>query len=308
MSPRLTRRTLLRSAALASAAHAVGLTQPLVAAPAQKPGIQQYMMAAEMRKEVPGTLAKLAAIGYGYVEAFALDIPSIPEFRKMLADAGLGCPSAHFIFGVGPTGKILDDASALGVRYAISSVFLPPSNDPSNGRANPKRVNSLDQDDFKRMAEQANQIGEAARQRGIQFAYHNHNVEFRRFDGGETGYSILLEGTDPELVKLEMDVGWMAAGGADPAAIIQANAGRVRLLHFKDFANITPPSNEMGGPIAKQIVDLGQGVAPLREAYLAARKVGVEHFIVDHDPPFRNQTAFDAARIDYEFMAGLMAS
>jgi hypothetical protein len=64
----------------------------------------------------------------------------------------------------------------------------------------------------------------------------------------------------------------------------------------------------MGGPIAKQIVDLGQGVAPLREAYLAARKVGVEHFIVDHDPPFRNQTAFDAARIDYEFMAGLMAS
>ncbi len=308
MSPRLTRRTLLRSAALASAAHATGLTQSLVAAPTQKPGIQQYMMAAEIRKDAPGTLAKLAAIGYGYLEAFALDIPSIPEFRKMLADAGLGCPSGHFLFGAGPTGKVLDDASSLGVRYAISSVFLPPSKDTLNSQTNLKKINSLDQDDFKRLAEQANQIGQAARQRGIQFAYHNHNVEFRRFDGGETGYSIFLKGTDPELVKLEMDVGWMAAGGADPAAIIQANAGRVRLLHFKDFSSVTPPSNEMGGPIAQKIVDLGHGVAPLREAYLAARKVGVEHFIVDHDPPFRNQTAFEAARIDYEFMAGLMTS
>jgi sugar phosphate isomerase/epimerase len=171
-----------------------------------------------------------------------------------------------------------------------------------------KKINSLEQDDFKRMAEQANQIGEAAHKRGIVFAYHNHNVEFRKFDGGETGFSILLKGTDPELVKLEVDAGWMAAGGADPAAIIQANASRVRLLHFKDFSSITPPSNELGGPTSKLIVDVGQGVAPLRAAYLAARKVGVEHFIVDHDPPFGNQTAFDAARIDYEFVAGLMAS
>jgi sugar phosphate isomerase/epimerase len=264
------------------------------------------MMAAEMKVNTPATLAKLAAMGYGYLEAFAAAIPSIPEFRKMLADAGLGCPSGHFTFGAGPTEKVLDDASALGVHYAISSVLLPPSNEPFDWPAMQKKLNSMERDDFKRMAEEANQIGEAARKRGIQFAYHNHNVEFRKLEGGETGYSIFLKGTDPELVKLEVDAGWMAAGGADPSAIIQANASRVNLLHFKDFASLIPPSNEMGGPMGQQIVDLGQGVAPLREAYRSARKAGVEYFIVDHDPPFRNQTAFDAARIDYEFVAGLL--
>ena len=308
MSSRFTRRTLIRSAALASAAHGLGLTRSMLAAPAQKPGIQHYMMAPEIAKDAPGTFAKLAAIGYGSIEAFAMAIHSFPEYRKMLADAGLGCPAGHFNFGPEPTEKVLDDASALGVRYAITSVLLPPGTDLANWQAAMKKINSLEPDDFKRMADQANKFGEAAHKRGIQFAYHNHNVEFRKFDGGETGYSILLKATDAELVKLEVDAGWMAAGGANPADLIQANADRVRLLHFKDFATLTPPSNEMGGAASGQIVDLGAGVAPLKAAFLAARKAGVEHFIVDHDPPFHNQTAFEAAKVDYDFVAGLIAS
>jgi sugar phosphate isomerase/epimerase len=169
-------------------------------------------------------------------------------------------------------------------------------------------MNSLGRDDFKRMAQQANEIGVAARKRGIQFAYHNHNVEFRKFEGGETGYSILLAQTDPDLVKLEVDAGWMAAGGADPAAVIAANGSRVRLLHFKDFSSITPPSNTLGPEAGSRIVDLGAGVVPLKAAFEAARKAGVKHFIVDHDPPFKGKTTFEAAKIDFDYVAGLLAS
>jgi sugar phosphate isomerase/epimerase len=184
---------------------------------------------------------------------------------------------------------------------------LPPE-PPKSGdmMAVIERMNHLTADDFKRMAATANEIGESAKKRGLEFAYHNHNVEFRKLEKGETGYGILLRETDPKLVKLEVDVGWMAAGGADPAALIAANAGRVRLLHFKDFSTITPAVNELGGAASAHIVDLGTGVAPLKPAYDAARKAGVEYFIVDHDPPFHGKTALEAAKVDYDYVAELM--
>lgn len=267
-----------------------------------------YMVAAEFKKDPAGTLAKLKAIGYGYVEAFAATIANMADFKRMVSDAGLGCPSGHFEFGFKPTEKILDDASALGVKYAVSSV-LPPG-PPKNGDmgAMMQKVNHLTADDFKRMAAQANEIGESAKKRGLEFAYHNHNVEFRRVDGGETGYDILLKETDPALVKLEVDAGWMAAGGADPATLIAANAGRVKLMHFKDFSTVTPPINALGPQAGGHIVDLGKGVVPLKAAYEAARKAGVEYFIVDHDPPFHGKTALEAAKVDYAYVAGLMGA
>jgi sugar phosphate isomerase/epimerase len=266
-----------------------------------------FMVASEYTKDPAGTLRKLSEIGYGYVEAFAMLIHDLTEFRKMLADAGLGCPSGHFMFGFEDAEKALDQANAMGVHYAVSSV-LPPE-PPKNGdmKAVMERLNHLTTDDFKRMAALANQIGESAQKRGMEFAYHNHNVEFRKLEGGVTGYEILLKETDPKLVKLEVDAGWMAAGGADPVALIRANAGRVRLLHFKDFSTITPPVNELSEAAGSHIVDLGTGVAPLKAAFQAARKEGVEYFIVDHDPPFHGKSAFDAAKLDYAYVAGLMA-
>ena len=308
MKNSLSRRSLLIRSAAVAGAHMAGHTRLWGADARSKPGVQMYMVAEEYKKDPAGTLTKLAEIGYGYVEAFSMVINNAAEFRKMVADAGLGCPSGHFAFGFEDTEKALDEASALGVHYAVSSV-LPPE-PPKNGdlKASIEQLNHLTPDDFKAMATLANQIGESAKKRGIEFAYHNHNVEFRKMENGETRFGILLKETDPKLVNLEVDAGWMAAGGADPVALITANAGRVRLLHFKDFSTITPPVNELGGAASAHIVDLGTGVAPLKAAYEAARKAGVEYFIVDHDPPFHGKTAFEAARVDYAYVAGLIAS
>jgi sugar phosphate isomerase/epimerase len=302
------RELLARSAALIAAAQIAGLTRLMGADVQSKPGVQMFMVAEAYRKDPSGMLAKLAAIGYGYIEAFAMLIPDIGEFKKMLGDAGLGCPSGHFAFGFEDAEKALDNANALGVRYAVSSV-LPPE-PPKNGdfAGVMQKMNHLTADDFKRMAALANQIGEGAKKRGMEFAYHNHNVEFRKVEGNRTGFDILLAETDPKLVKLEVDAGWMSAGGADTVALIAANPERVRLLHFKDFSTITPPVNELGGEASSHIVDLSTGVVPLKAAYAAARKAGTEYFIVDHDPPFRGKTVFEAAKVDFDFVATLMAS
>ena len=303
----LSRRTLIvRSSALVAGAQLAGVTRLWGADETAKPGVQMYMVDAEFKKDPAGTLAKLAAIGYGYVEAFATAIPNIGDFKKMLADAGLGCPSGHFAFGFMDTEKLLNDAQELGVHYVISSVLPPEPPKDGNMAALMQKMNHLTADDFKRMAAIANDIGERAKKRGLEFAYHNHNVEFRKLESGETGYDLLLKETNPDLVKLEADAGWMAAGGANPGALIAANAGRVRLLHFKDFSTITPPINELSETAGSHIVDLGTGVAPLKAAYEAARKAGVKHFIVDHDPPFHGKTAFEAAKVDFAYVAGLM--
>ena len=98
----------------------------------------------------------------------------------------------------------------------------------------------------------------------------------------------------------------MAVGGADPAALIAANASRVKLMHFKDFSAITPPINELGPEAGAHIVDLGAGVAPLKAAYKAAQKAGAQFFIVDHDPPFHGKTALETAKAEYAYVAGLM--
>ena len=304
----LTRRDLLiRSTAVMAGAQVVGVRSLFAADESSKPGVQMYMVAADFKKDPAGTLKQLSAIGYGYVEAFAMAITSIPEFKKMLADAGLGCPAGHFGFGFMPTEKVLDQAGELGVKYAISSVLPPgPSNGSGGAMAAMAKLNHLTADDFKGMAATANQIGEAAKKKGLQFAYHNHNVEFKKFEGGQTGYDILLKETDPGLVRLEVDAGWVAAGGGDPAALIATNGDRVKLIHFKDFSTVTPPINELGPEAGGHIVDLGKGVAPLKAAYEAAKKAGVEYFIVDHDPPFKGKTALEAAKLDYAYVAGLM--
>ena len=314
MKTSLTRRNLLiRSAAVVAGAQVAGVRGIFGADEKSKPGVQMYMVMADFKKDPPGTLKQLAAIGYGYVEAFAMAITNIAEFRKMLGDAGLGCPSGHFAFGFMPTEKVLDDATAMGVKYVVSSV-LPAEQSKEGGQKSVdvgaviQKMNHLAADDFKAMAAMANQIGESAKKRDLVFAYHNHNVEFKKLEGGTTGYEILLKETDPALVKLEVDAGWMAAGGADPAALIRENAGRVKLMHFKDFSTITPPINELSAAAGAHIVDLGTGVAPLKAAYEAARKAGVEYFIVDHDPPFHGKTALEAAKVDYAYVAGLMRS
>lgn len=93
-------------------------------------GIQLYTVNEPLTKDPRGTLTKLAAIGYREVEAAGFANLSAAEFRKLIDGAGLHCPSAHLEFGFRETGKLLEDANTLGVRYAVSSV-LPPSPPPA---------------------------------------------------------------------------------------------------------------------------------------------------------------------------------
>ena len=301
----------LASGALAAAA----LPRQTLAANGFPVGIQLYTVNADLMKDTAGTVKKIAQIGYSEVETAGWGTLSAAQFRDLLRDVGLRAPSAHLEFGMQDTGKLLDDAKTLGVEYVVSSVLAPsglPKNlqDPKEMQGFFKSVDSMSADDFRRSAAKANEIGQKAKTVGLKYAYHNHNFEFRDLGGGKTGYEILLLETDPSLVKLEADCGWMKVAGKDPIDYLTRNGDRFAMLHIKDFKNITKPVTTLMSLMSPDILtptELGRGSIDLKPIVEAGLKAGVTHIFVEQEPPFKEVPAMEAAEIDYRVLKSLLS-
>ncbi|QNI36944.1 sugar phosphate isomerase/epimerase family protein [Edaphobacter albus] len=269
-------------------------------------GLELYTVGEPLAKDPAGTLHKIAALGYQEVEVSGFANLTPAALRKLIDDAGLKCPAAHLQFGFKETAKVLEEAKALRVPYAASSILLPASGAPPSTAGGfgeiMAKLNSLTADDFKRIAERANRIGEEAKKAGVQFAYHNHTHEFRDLGGGETGYAILLAETDPVVVQFEADCGWMVTAGADPIQYFQRHPNRYRVIHVKDFPAGTKVTTTMGGAGAPHPTELGRGHIDYKPILAAAKRAGVEHFFVEQDPPMTGMTPLEAAEIDYAYM------
>ena len=269
-------------------------------------GIQLYTVNADLLKDPAGTLKKIAQIGYTEVETAGWGKLSAAQFRDMLRDAGLRAPSAHLMFGMQDTGKLLEDANTLGVEYVVSSVLT--ANPPGKGTQDfLKALNSMTADDFRRTAAKANEIGQKAKVAGLKYAYHNHNFEFRDVGEGKTGYDILLQETDPSYVKFEADCGWMKVAGKNPVEYLTRHANRYAMLHIKDFKNITKPVTALMSPDAPTPTELGRGSIDLRPIVEAGLKAGVKHMFVEQEPPFKEVPAMEAAQIDYRTLKSLLS-
>jgi sugar phosphate isomerase/epimerase len=274
----------------------------------QPAGIQLYMVKDALEKDPASTLKKLAAFGYGEVETAGLANLSAAEFRKLVVEAGLQCPSAHLFFGFEDTAKLLDDAKALGAHYAVSSVLLsdPPPISGNDFSSVLNAINHLTLDDFKKSAALANHIGEEAKKVGLQYAYHNHNFEFRDYGAGQSGYSVLLNETDPELVKFEADCGWMVAASIDPVNYLQQYPGRYRMIHVKDFLPGSKPTTTVADPDGPKSTELGRGGIQFQPILAAAKHAGIEHYFVEQEPPFTEMTSLEAAKVDLDYIKPLL--
>ena len=93
-------------------------------------------------------------------------------------------------------------------------------------------------DDYKKMADTFNEIGENAKNIGLKLAYHNHGYGLQELDG-QIPFQVMMDATDPELVFLEMDIFWTIAGRANPVEYLKKYSGRYRMMHVKDMNPIT---------------------------------------------------------------------
>jgi len=267
-------------------------------------GIQLYMVNTELTKDPAGILKKIADFGYTEVETAGWGRLSAAQFRDVVRDSGLRVPSAHLSFGLEDPGKLLDDATTLGVEYVVSGML------PAKGETVAdffKNMNSLSADDFRHVAERANEIGQKAKAAGLKYAYHNHNFEFRDVGDGKTGYDILLEETDASLVNFETDCGWMKVGGKDPVEYLKRYGNRIAMLHAKDFKSITKPVTALFSPDKPVPTELGRGSIDYKPIVAAAIKAGVKHIFVEQEPPFKEVPAMEAAEIDCRYLKSLLS-
>jgi sugar phosphate isomerase/epimerase len=301
-----TRRDILRAAGSTAAAVMTNF-DPLHANPLNRPiGLQLYTVGDQLGVDFTGTLKQIAAIGYKEIELAATYQKSAAELRAAFSDAGLTCRSAHMFDFQKTPAQFMDFAKELGVKYVVTSFNPPQSAMASLSGAKPdfealvKVLEGMTLDDYKRSADVCNQLGAEASKHGLQYAYHNHNLEFRKF-GDVTAYDTLLSSTDPKLVKMELDCGWVAAAGYDPVAYLDKFPDRYRLLHIKAFKSGAPTVSLQGAqrPVP---TELGRGGIDYKLVFAAARKAAVEQYYVEQEPPFTEVPAMEAIRIDYDFL------
>lgn len=263
-------------------------SNPAVKRYAYEPGLQLYTIREAMEKDPKGSLAKVAEIGYKMMESATYTGTekfygmSGTEFSSVLKKNGLKIPSGHYALGspdikgtiLSDWDKAVEDAHAIGINYMVCAWLAE------------ERRKTID--DYKKRAEQFNKAGEACKKAGIQFCYHNHNFEFQKIDG-KLPYDILLNETDPELVKMEMDIYWVTRAGKDPIALLDKHPGRFPLWHVKDIAKKD-----------KSFTEVGNGLIDWPKIFAKAKESGLKHFFVEQDETPGNP--FDSIRQSLQYL------
>ena len=312
------RRAFLNSAASGLTALSFLQASSMNATPLNLPiGLQLYTVGEQMDTDPFGTLKRIAAIGYKQVELSPLSKVPAKDLKKALDDEGLKNPSGHYMLPdlMANLQRMTDLAHQFGQEYMI--VTVPWVSDPSRIKQKPGTdqlayfialIQSLTLDDWKWNAEQFNKIGEKIRKAGLQLGYHNHNFDFKRF-GNTTGYDEFIRLTEPDLVKLELDCGWMTVAGQDPVTYLKRLPNRYRLLHIKDFhKGFTPTTTLMDkGPNAPVPTELGRGAIDYHKIFAAARTVPIRAIFVEQEPPFKEMPAFEAIKVDYDYLESFHA-
>lgn len=248
-------------------------------------GLITAIIAQELERDLWGTLEAVARAGYRGLELGSALVArsglTAPAFRERLNALGLQAVTC----GTDPDGlaagldRTIADALALGCEHV--TLWWAPC----ESRAGLLEAAAL-----------YNRAGERCRAAGLKFCYHNHDHEFRRFDG-EYGLDILFANTDPALVHANLDTAWVRYGGEDPAAYIRKYAGRCPVVHAKDIADLSERA---------AFTEVGTGVVDFQAVVAAAKEAGVRWLVVEQDSP-RDLPGMESIRVSYRNLARMVS-
>jgi sugar phosphate isomerase/epimerase len=301
----ITRRSFLECSSLAMMAAMSSKTFAAGAGtgPLGKPiGLQLYTVREAANKDLLGTLKTLQSIGYREVETAGFYGKSGKELRKILADHGMTAPSAHSSMGdiQKDMQKLVDGAAEVGARYFVCAFpGLPPGVTLAGGGG--AIASAITLDHWKWNAEQLNKLGEVAKKAGLQAGYHNHNMEFRSYNG-VLAMDELIKLTDPSMVTIELDLAWVVTAGQDPVAYLKKHASRISMLHVKDVSKDAVTTTT---ELKSQTVEVGRGKIDWKSIFAACDPKHLKHYFVEQEN-FTGST-LDAVRASYEYLSTLKA-
>jgi sugar phosphate isomerase/epimerase len=235
--------------------------------------LELYTVRDETKQDFAGTLQRVSQIGYAGVEFAGYGNLTPAEMSALLAETKLKAVSTHLGLDA-----LENQQLSASIRYCrdigCSFIVLPSL---------PKEWRTLE--GIKGLAPRLDAIGRQCQEQGITFGYHNHDFEFTKVDGIYL-LDYLLQATDPSLVKIELDVYWVAYAGVDPVSYLQVLADRVILVHLKDMAG------------DRSMTEVGKGILNMQQICAFAQARGLWG-IVEHDYP--QIPSLESARISFEY-------
>jgi sugar phosphate isomerase/epimerase len=233
-------------------------------------GLELYAVRTELSRDLPNTLRTVAGMGYEAVEFYApyvnWTIPYAKEVRTMMEDCGLRCYSTHnsmesFLPGESMA-KAIELNQILGTRHLILA-------------SAPGGTQGLD--GWKKLSDQLTQAMEQLKPHGLSAGFHNHQAEWAKIDGNLRIMDVLAANTPKDFV-LQFDVGTCMEAGQDPIAWINANPGRIKVVHLKDWAP-GKDADEKGYRVL-----FGEGISPWKEIIQALETTGgVEVYLMEQE-------------------------
>jgi sugar phosphate isomerase/epimerase len=281
------RRTFLTSLALVAAAPQLACAPRAANVPGtsrrlRRVGIQLYTLRDDAQRDLERTLGDIAQAGYKDVELlgsmnnFGMD-PA--RLRAILDRNGLRAPSTH----VG--GSALDDldrqvdvAKTLGHDYLIVA-SLPTGDNPTL-------------DDYRRWSDRLNDAGRRSLPTGVRIGFHNHAGDFKMIDG-VVPYDLLVDRTDPALVRLQLDTGNLAMAGRDPLDYVRRFGSRYWLFHIKDVPRLGATTD----------TELGKGIIDFRRLFASIDHIDDKLLFVEQET--YPGAPLDSVRRDYAYISTL---
>jgi sugar phosphate isomerase/epimerase len=308
-------------------------------------GLELYTVRDTMldSKTYISTLEKVAALGYKEVEPAGGYAGLEPkDFRALLDRLGLSMPSTHSGATEGSDlEKQLDGFRTMGIKYCeISAPRAPGAGGAAAAGRGPGRAlapgayynqgdgiiyNSFTQstafgpyqppvslDSVQQRAAQLNQHGKIAQKFGIKMLVHNHTGEFEKLtDSPKSTYDVLLAETDPELVTMQLDIGWTYISGINIFDLFKDHPGRFELWHIKDVVGlktVNPSLSPYHRTPSMAFVPVGAGQIDYKEVFTGAKQSGMKHFCVEQDNAASWGDSMAAARVSYEALAKILTA
>lgn len=227
--------------------------------------------------EIATSLRKVKQIGFDAVQVSGLGPIDTKELAGILDSEGLVCCASHDggdqLFN--ETEKVAEKLHTLKCKY---TAYPWPHTSPKS------------EADYIDLAKKLDKAGATLKAAGITLCYHNHALEFEKFNG-RTGLDIIYSSTNPGNLQGEIDTYWVQCGGCDPVEWCRKLKGRLPIIHFKEYGVFE-------GQV--RMLEIGSGNLNWKAIAKASEEAGSEWFIIEQD--ICRMDPFDSLKMSLEYL------